>query len=867
MLTNAGSFFRTYFPKLAHVDAPYHWQEQCFQDMLADRLRDSLALPTGTGKTAIMQIWLLALAFRQIAPDPAKPDIPRRLAWVVNRRVVVDQATEEALRISEALDALPENDPLREALEKLSGGDGLLAVSTLRGQRADNGHWCANPARAAIVVGTVDKIGSRLLFRGYGDGRYYRPSHAGLLGVDTLIVNDEAHLSPAFASLLRHIQDLAPAARLQPKTFRVLLLSATTDGATTSFEADLASNARFRSLYTAEKRLYLHEVASAKDVENRLFDLAVEPGAARTIVFVEKPEDASKMAERLRAATKSERVALLTGTMRGYERDLLTGAIAPNEHDDLAGQRAVFKQFMPGQAPPAEPHWLVATSAGEVGVNITSERLVSLLVESDHLIQRFGRLNRFPGGGAGEAHIVTVATEKKSTLVETLAYLRSLPLLEGGARDISCRTLNEHRPPADSASPPPKAAVEPETWLLDLWSQTTTAGPAIPQVAPWLHGKAETEAPETEVLWREDVTWLARDGVSNDDRERALEHYPVIPLERLSEPSSRVHKKLQEMSPEPGDARVIIVASDGSISAKPIREIEPADIENGRLLLPPGCGSLANGMFRSRRPEPDAAEPYDIADWDPERPRRRYHVRREDGVWWAYRIGSLEETLELDGTEEALNLAEPARIAAENALGPHLCITVPKGEDEPPEYLLYFKPPPRRKSRTVEVPLGDHLAAVAEKAAELAGLAGLPHLKELFRCAGQYHDLGKRNELWQRAMGGDPEKPLAKTRAAPAPFLLAGFRHELESLSLAGTEEALVLHLVASHHGWARPHFEPKAYSRETLHRSRETALAAARRFGELQAAWGHWGLAYLEAVFKAADAMASDAEQEGSHA
>lgn len=867
MLTNAGSFFRTYFPKLAHVDAPYPWQEQCFQDMLADRLGDSLALPTGTGKTAIMQIWLLALAYRQIAPDPAKPDIPRRLAWVVNRRVVVDQATEEALHISEALDALPENDPLRRALEKLSGGDGMLAVSTLRGQKADNGDWCTNPARAAIVVGTVDMIGSRLLFRGYGDSRYYRPSHAGLLGVDTLIVNDEAHLSPAFANLLGHIRDLAPAAKLRPKTFRVLLLSATADGATTSFEADLATNARFRSLYTAEKRLYLHEVASAKDVENRLFELAVRPGAARAIVFVEKPEDAAKMAERLRAEIKSERVALLTGTMRGYERDLLTGVTTRDEHDELAGQRAVFKQFMLA-TPPAEPRWLVATSAGEVGVNITSERLVSALVESDHLIQRFGRLNRFPGGVAGEAHIVAVATEKKSTLVETLGYLHSLPLLDGGARDISCRTLNEHRPPAGSASPRPKEAAKPETWLLDRWSQTTAAGPAIPPAAPWLHGKAESEAPEAEVLWREDVKWLARDGVANDDRERALEHYPVIPLERLSEPSSRVYKKLQEMNPEPADARAIVVSSDGSVSAKPIREIERADLENGRLLLPPGCGSLASGMFRSRRPEPDSTEPYDVADRDPERPRRRYHVLREEGVWRAYRIGGPEEKMELDGTEEALNPTEPARIATENALGPCLCIAFPTAEeDEPPEYLLYFKPPPRRKTRTVEIALGDHLAAVAEKAAQLAELAGLPHLKELFRCAGQYHDLGKCNELWQRAMGGDPKKPLAKTRAAPAPFLLAGFRHELESLSLAGTEEALVLHLVASHHGWARPHFEPKAYSRETLHRSREAALAAARRFGELQAAWGHWGLAYLEAVFKAADAMASEAEQEGPHA
>ena len=61
--------------------------------------------------------------------------------------------------------------------------------------------------------------------------------------------------------------------------------------------------------------------------------------------------------------------------------------------------------------------------------------------------------------------------------------------------------------------------------------------------------------------------------------------------------------------------------------------------------------------------------------------------------------------------------------------------------------------------------------------------------------------------------------------------------------------------------------FRSKACCRKKLLLSAEAALRAAQRFGELQAAWGHWGLAYLEAVFKAADGRASEAEQGGSHA
>ena len=81
----------------------------------------------------------------------------------------------------------------------------MLAISTLRGQFADNREWSADPARPAVIVGTVDMIGSRLLFSGYGVGFKSKPLHAGFLGQDVLLVHDDAHLEPAFQELIEDI--------------------------------------------------------------------------------------------------------------------------------------------------------------------------------------------------------------------------------------------------------------------------------------------------------------------------------------------------------------------------------------------------------------------------------------------------------------------------------------------------------------------------------------------------------------------------------------------------------------------------------------------------------------------------------------
>jgi CRISPR-associated endonuclease/helicase Cas3 len=98
----------------------------------------------------------------------------------------------------------------------------------LRGGKADDRAWTYDPGARAIIVGTVDVIGSRLLFSGYRMSRWSRSLQAGLIGADTLVVLDEAHLSPAFHGAVRRVREL----RGQPKPvpipeMKLLPLSAT----------------------------------------------------------------------------------------------------------------------------------------------------------------------------------------------------------------------------------------------------------------------------------------------------------------------------------------------------------------------------------------------------------------------------------------------------------------------------------------------------------------------------------------------------------------------------------------------------------------------------------------------------------------
>ena len=196
------------------------------------------------------------------------------------------------------------------------------------------------------------------------------------------------------------------------------------------------------------------------------------------------------------------------------------------------------------------------------------------------------------------------------------------------------------------------------------------------------------------------------------------------------------------------------------------------------------------------------------------------------------------------------------------------------------------------------VTLDQHLERVADRARRAAVRLGLnEEMSDDLWLAGRFHDVGKSDRRFQaQLVGGDPvrlemlDRPLAKSlpgvpkvRRYPA-----GMRHEVGSVALMNSapeilEQAhdpdLVLHLIATHHGWARPlppvvqDSAPRSFSYDFKGRHLKAgsdlsggllALDMADRFWRLIGRYGYHGLAWLETILRLADHRQSTEESQG---
>ena len=412
-------FFRSAYTELRDGKTPFPWMERAFGKVCDGETPKVFSLPTASGKSDLVIIWLLALAFHGLGRGTGKP-VPRRLVWVVNRRVLVNQTNRLAETLREKLASDSESPTLNDVkmgLANISGSpltESPLAIVQLRGGIVHEREWSFHPHHPALIIGTVDQIGSRILFQGYGLGIRERPLHAGLFGVDSWICVDESHLVPAFCLLMRQLSvriteksgnstleslfKKLPWAYSELSATPGLPLPSNSEGILELSNEDRANRHLKPRLDAAEQKEIRLVHCTSKEIVQKLGSAAAAliTKGKRVAIYVHKPNDVKKIRtvveKALRAADPkiktTDYVLSITGRVRGVDRDRLERnpvyqTFAVKEEDEK--HDAAFEKLST---------FLLGTSAAEVGVDSDADIILCDFADLSTLSQRLGRLDR-----------------------------------------------------------------------------------------------------------------------------------------------------------------------------------------------------------------------------------------------------------------------------------------------------------------------------------------------------------------------------------------------------------------------------------------------------------------------------------------
>lgn len=890
-------------------EAVHGWPPLPWQERLAHLVRDDgrwpveIGVPTGLGKTSVLDVAVWALAAQAERPA-AERTAPTRIWWLVNRRLLVDSTADHAVALAARLD-----DPSEASAVHAVGGrlravsDAVAGRRTLEVIRLRGGVATArptDPAQPSIILSTIPMYGSRLLFRGYGSSRSMRPIDAALAGTDSLLLVDEAHLVRHLIRLFEPLDecDAAEAPPLHVFRLRPVVVSLTATGEPAVDRFDLAeddfAHPLVRQRIDAEKPTRVHQSGPRADPTQELATaaVAVVHDADRplsTVVFTNTPGRARAVAERIAKSLVDVEhdLVVLTGRLREHEaeaarREILDPVIgSPAQRSARRRQRHLV---------------VVATQTLEVGADVDFDRLVTEACGVRSLTQRFGRLNRL--GRVLDCSAVYVHCESPPVRgqeptwpvygTEPAEVLRRLcgSAVDGWV-DLRVSAI------ADVLGEPlddPGRAPEVLPALLDEWTKTTTPPVGEAPVEPYFSG-IERPDRRVSVLWRAHVPatgmrlWpRARDTETIDvpvhEFATWCQDRGFAPIVRLA--ADRV--TCEEVPPDAlrsGDVVVLTTDAGGydqlgwaSASYVPVADVSLA-----------GAGLPVDAVALSRLVQVDGlaaavgevVDPPDDGDQLQAAARLRELLRRGEPT-----CGSVEEWLALvDGTEPAV-VAVPGEVARFQRREPV--------EDAVVDELDELSVNPAMVDLTVH---GYTVGAVARRVADALGVP--VQLADAVERAGRFHDLGKADRRFQRWLdpASEADQPVAKSsrprRRWRADRVASGWpeggRHEALSARLVSAwlarhpdpEGDLVMHLVVSHHGHARPLLVPvtdRAGGQVAVEVDGELMEACADlsmtdwdqpdRFWTLNRRHGRWGLALLEGIVRQADHQVSAGAVEG---
>jgi CRISPR-associated endonuclease/helicase Cas3 len=799
---------------------PFRWQQVLAERVVTERAwPEVIDLPTGVGKTACIDIAIFALALDAASSDRDRW-CPRRIAMVVDRRVVVDQAARRGRAIARALRTPhgPVTRRVSDALRSLSVEGTPLAVTVLRGGIPRDDGWARAPDQPLVIASTVDQLGSRLLFRGYGVSRSMAPVHAGLAGNDTLILLDEVHLSHPFQQTLEAVATTRNGSFLRNR-LHFVSLSATPG--TTSLEPFRLTNEDRGQGSPLYPRLEAKKPARLEECErrDRLIEIAsneasalVQRGHRAVAVVVNRVDTAHRVVKRLRELHPEGDpvdIVLLTGRMRPVDRDDVVAELEPRV--SAAAKRRQHE---------TPPMIAVATQCIEAGADFDFDALVTEHASLDALRQRFGRVDRLGEYEKGEGVVIAVKEPNEKGKLEVAKddpiYGGSLAMcwkmlqeLDGKKKaervvDFGVgaleRKLHGKELSAYLAPKPRAPALFPA--YLDLWIQTSPQPIVEPDVPLFLHGPKAGPA-DIQVVWRVDLDdkeiWTSDD----DDEPPALGRVAALPpssLEAVSVPYVLARRWLvqdlrdsatdgdvelteeDERAPRPRVASAeplgVVWRGDESfvLTAGRIAEVRPGDT----IVVPASRGGLYRGSFdpEDRAPVPDVAERANLVGRG--RPVLRVHPAVLDALGIAFVAHQVEV-----GTAAApwlrrlaAALAGARRIVVDEALtvlrGRRFGSNVDEmdaddvgGDVTTDEETSSFTGRPVKLLR--------HSRDVEEWAGQFATKLGLSgDLVAAVKLAGWLHDVGKADPRFQRLLRDGSEISIWKAQSSePTTWQLA----------------------------------------------------------------------------------------------
>ena len=978
--------FEEFFHELWGV-RPFAWQRNLVEIVLEKDETvwpEAIDLPTGSGKTACIDIAIFALACQaKILAQGKAVTAPRRTFFVVDRRIIVDEAYLRARRLAKKLSQAQGGavklvaDNLRRVAHGAANGYERckpLTVHLLRGGVFRSETWEHDPLQPSIITGTVDQIGSRLLFRSYGRRDRIWPIHAGLAANDSLVFLDEAHCSRPFFQTLQGIARYRTWAEIPlGRSFRPVVMSATPPSGVvesnifrdTSVEGHDPGHPLGRR-QLASKPAKLRKLNPRESTPEFLSNSAVKlagNGSKAIVVFANRINVARETFRKLQGESGLQ-VILLTGRMRGFDQEFQAQRMRDMHlYSDQSTERDL-----------TQPVIVVATQTLEVGADLDFDGLVTECASLDALRQRFGRLNRMGRDIDCRAEILLPHESSKQedpvygpALVETAEWLTSQQNEESEV-DFGIAHFDRLVRASSQLDRLSKPAPDAPVMLpahVDCWVQTSPQPKPTPDVSVFLHGPEERQA-DVQVCWRADIEvshlenaitslqlcppsspelmpvplgffrrWLSSGESQKDavDTSADIEGVDDSILADISDSTYQVlcwrgqHDSIPGTAKDirPGEIVVIPVHSPKDSSqlgdlpsdspwdsgdqahirtrARAILRLHPRIVGGWPEDLFATEKQLALSLLRDIRQEYEHA-PEEFAERvlevlgalansnpDPEwkwlnenaRALRREYSSLKKLLKALQIVG--DESLVLVGATKNPNLAKDLESLGDFS----------DEHDETASGISHQDGTP--------VPLRNHLSGVEDFARRHAVGCGLPgELVNAIGLAGLLHDLGKADPRFQSLLrGGSPwwggellakSAQFCKSKEGRASSCYPkGGRHELLSVRLAESVPELlpqdedlrdlVLHLVASHHGYCRP-FAPVVFDDSPIkvdldillghkmHWEGPTSLervdsGVSERFWRLTRKYGWWGLAWIEALLRTADWRRSAWEE--SHA